>query len=149
MTRVQNSSVSDWCLRLAGASGLVNGLGFGGFAIPAIWSIARGHGVLYTFGNPTYGYGPLDRLGVPTTIPLLAAFLAACAIQVVGGVLLLWPRTSGITISAVGILACAPFWWGFDLPFAWLNSAVVAAFLALGWKLGRGPSTAETTRSSR
>ena len=25
-----------WCLRIAGASGIVNGLGFGGFAIPAI-----------------------------------------------------------------------------------------------------------------
>jgi hypothetical protein len=83
------SRVSNWCLRFAGWSGLVNGLGFGGFAIPAMWSIARGHGVLYTFGNPTYGDGPLDQHGVPTTVPLLAAFLAACAIQVVGGALLL------------------------------------------------------------
>jgi hypothetical protein len=130
-------SVSNWCLRFAGVSGLVNCLGFGGFAIPAMWSIAAGHGVLYTFGNPTYGYGPLDRLGVPTTVPLLAAFLAACAVQVIGGVLLLWPRTFGLAVSAVGMLLCAPFWWGFNLPLAWLNSAVVTTFLVLGWTLRR------------
>jgi hypothetical protein len=126
-------------MRFAGASGLVNGLGFGGFAFPAMWSIARGHGVLYTFGNPTYGYWPLDRLGVPTTVPLLPAFLAVCAIQVIGGVLLLWPRTPGIAVSAVGMLLCAPFWWGFNLPLAWLNSAVVTTFLVLGWALRRPP----------
>jgi hypothetical protein len=134
------SRVSNWCLRLAGWSGLVNGLGFGGFAIPAIWSIARGHGVLYTFGNPTYGDGPLDQHGVPTTVPLLAAFLAACVIQVVGGALLLLrPQTSGIAVSAAGMLLCAPFWWGFDLPLAWLNSAIVTIFLVLGWMFGHLP----------
>jgi hypothetical protein len=46
-----------WCLRIAGASGIVNGLGFGGFAIPAIVSVGQGHGIIYTFGNPTYGNG--------------------------------------------------------------------------------------------
>jgi hypothetical protein len=139
-------SVSNWFLRFAGVSGLINGLGFGGFAIPAMWSIARGHGVLYTGGNPTYGYGPLERHGVPTTVPLLAAFLAACAIQVVGGVLLFWPRTSGIAVSAVGMLACAPFWWGFDLPWAWRNAAIVTTFLVLGWTLGQAVSTKDTPR---
>jgi hypothetical protein len=26
---------------------------------------------------------------------------------------------------------CAPFWWGFDLPFAWFNAAIVLVLLAL------------------
>jgi hypothetical protein len=82
-------------------------------------SLGRGRGILYTFGNPTYGNGPFERIGVPTSVPLLAAFLAACLLQVVGGVLLLWPRRSGIVVSIAGLLLCAPFWWGFDLPFAW------------------------------
>ena len=93
-----------WCLRIAGASGIVNGLGFGGFAIPAIVSVGQGHGIIYTFGNPTYGNGPFERIGVPTTVPLLAGFLAACVVQVVGGGLLLWPRRSGIVVSVVGML---------------------------------------------
>ena len=68
-----------------GAHGIVNGLGFGGFTIPAMVTVGQGRGILYTFGNPTYGYGPLERIGVPTTVPLLAAFLAVCVVQVVGG----------------------------------------------------------------
>lgn len=119
--------------RCAGANGIVNGLGFGGFAIPAIVSVGQGHGIIYTFGNPTYGNGPFERIGVPTTVPLLAGFLTACVVQVAGGVLLLWPRPSGIVVSVLGILLGAPFWWGFNLPFAWLNAAVVLTFLALAW----------------
>jgi hypothetical protein len=125
--------LTAWCLRIAGANSIVNGLGFGGFAIPAIVSVGQGHGILYTFGNPTYGNGPFEQIGAPTTVPLLAGFLAACAVQVVGGVLLLWPRPAGIVVSVVGILLGAPFWWGFNLPFAWLNADVVLIFLILAW----------------
>ena len=60
--------LAAWCLRIAGASGIVNALGFGGFAIPAIVSVGQGHGIIYTFGNPTYGNGPFERIGVPTTV---------------------------------------------------------------------------------
>jgi hypothetical protein len=130
VSRMRN--VSKWCLQIAGASALLNGLGFGGFAVPAVWSIARGHGVLFTFDQPTYGDGPMDRTGIPTTVPLLATFFAVCAVQVVGGVLLLWPRRPWTLVSVVGMLLCAPFWWGFDLPFAWLNALVVATFLVVG-----------------
>ena len=124
---------AGWCLRVAGASGIVDGLGFGGFTIPAMVSVSRERGILYTFGNPTYGNGPFERIGVPTSVPLLAAFLAVCLVQVVGGVLLLWPCRSGIAVSIVGVLLCAPFWWGFDLPLAWLNAAVLLALLVLAW----------------
>ena len=138
-----------WCLRIAGANSIVNGLGFGGFAIPAIVSVGRGHGIIYTFGNPTYGNGPFERIGVPTTVPLLAGFLAACVVQVAGGVLLLWPRPSGIVVSVLGMLLCAPFWWGFDLPFAWLNAAVVLTFLVLAWTVQKGSSRGDPSRGSR
>jgi hypothetical protein len=124
---------AGWCLRVAGASGIVNGLGFGGFTIPAMVSVGRGRGILYTFGDPTYGDGPFERIGVPTSVPLLAAFLAVCLVQVVGGVLLLWPRRSGIAVSIAGVMLCASFWWGFDLPFAWLNAAVLLTLLVLAW----------------
>jgi hypothetical protein len=125
--------LAAWCLRIAGANGIVNGLGFGGFAIPAIVSVGQGHGIIYTFGNPTYGNGPFERIGVPTTVPLLTAFLAACAVQVTGGVLLLRPRPSGIVVTATGMLLSAIFWWGFDLPLASLNATVVLTFLVAAW----------------
>jgi hypothetical protein len=129
-----------WCLRIAGLSGIVNGLGFGGFAIAAIVSVGQGHGIIYTGGNPSYSGGPFERIGVPTTVPLLAGFLAACVVQVVGGGLLLWPPPSGIVISVVGMLLGAIFWWGFDLPLAWLNAVVVLTFLVLAWMVQKGSS---------
>ena len=137
---------ASWCLRVAGANGIVNGLGFGGFTIPAMVSVGQAHGILYTFGNPTYGNGPFERIEVPTSVPLLAAFLAACVVQVVGGVLLLWPRRSGIVVSIVGLLLCAPFWWGFDLPFAWLNAAVLLGLLVLDCQHQHRPTSAGTSR---
>src|SRR5215831_20867053 len=136
--------LAAWCLRIAGASGIVNGLGFGGFAIPAIVSVGQGHGILYAFGNPTYGNGPFERIGVPTTVPLLLAFLAACLVQLTGGLLLIWLRPSGFAVVLLGMLLSAPFWWGFDLPLAWLNAALVLPVLAAAWavyrKASRNPS---------
>jgi hypothetical protein len=132
--------LAAWCLRIAGANGIVNGLGFGGFAIPAIVSVGQGHGIIYTFGNPTYGNGPFERIGMPTTVPLLAGFLAACVVQAVGGGLLLWPRRSGIVVLLVGMLLSATFWWGFDLPLAWLNAAVRLTLLVLAWTVQKGSS---------
>jgi hypothetical protein len=129
-----------WFVRIAGVLGIVGPLGFGGFAIPAIVSVAQGHGIIYTFGNPTYGDGPFERIGVPTTVPLLVAFFAACLIQLVGGGLLIWLRPSGFVVLPVGMLLSAPFWWGFDLPFAWLGAALTLAFLAAAWVMYRASS---------
>ena len=113
-------------------------------------SVAQGHGILYTFGNPTYGNGPFERIGVPTTVPLLLAFLAACLVQLTGGLLLIWLRPSGFVVVPLGMLLSAPFWWGFDLPFAWLSAALVlpvlAAAWAVYWKTSRHPG--ESRRSS-
>jgi hypothetical protein len=70
---------------------------------------------------------------VPTTAPLLLAFLAACLVQLAGGLLLIWPRSSGFAVVPVGMLLSAPFWWGFDLPLAWLNAALALPLLAAAW----------------
>ena len=133
-----------WFVRIAGVDGIIGPLGFGGFTIPAIVSVAQGHGILYTFGNPTYGDGPFERIGVPTTVPLLVAFLAACLIQLVGGGLLIWLRPSGFIVLPAGMLLSAIFWWGFDLPFAWLGAPLTLAFLAVAWvmykRASRDPS---------
>ena len=124
---------TGWCLRLAGLNALVSGLGFGAFDLPAMVHVARGEGVLYTYGNPTYGGGPFADHGIATTLPLLLAFFGACAVLVVGGVLLLLPRSTGIVVTLAGIVMCAPFWWGFDLPFAWVNAVIVLVLLGMAW----------------
>jgi hypothetical protein len=124
---------SAWYLRFVGANVIVSGLGFGVFTIPAIVSVSQGHGILDTFGNPTYGDGPFEQAGIQTTVPLLAAFLAACVVQVIGGVLLLRPRPLGIAVCLAGMLFSAPFWWGFDLPLAWFNASGGLTLLILAW----------------
>jgi hypothetical protein len=129
-----------WFVRFAGVNSIVCPLGFGAFAIPAIVSVAQGHGILYTFGNPTYGNGPFERIGVPTTVPLLLAFFAACLVQLAGGLLLIRLRPSGFIVVPLGMLLSAPFWWGFDLPLAWLNAALVLPFLAAAWAVYRKSS---------
>jgi len=139
-----------WFVRFAGVNSIVCPLGFGGFTIPAIVSVAQGHGILYTLGNPTYGNGPFERIGAPTTVPLLLAFLAACLVQLAGGLLLIWLRPSGFVVVPLGMLVSAPFWWGFDLPFAWLSAALVLPTLAAAWTVYRKASRhpGESRRSS-
>jgi hypothetical protein len=126
-----------WFVRFAGLNSLLCPLGFGAFTIPAIVSVAQGHGVLYTFGNPTYS---ADRFGVATTVPLLAAFLVACLVQLAGAGLLIWLRPSGFAVLAAGMLLSAIFWWGFDLPLAWLNTALDLPYLVAAFVVYRRSS---------
>jgi hypothetical protein len=129
-----------WVVRLAGVCGVIGPLGFGGFTIPAIVSVAQGHGIIYVWGNPTYGDGPFERIGVPTTVPLLVGFLAACLVQLVGAGLLICLRPSGFIVLPAGMLLSAVFWWGFDLPLAWLGAALTLAFLVAARLVYRGAS---------
>ena len=128
---VRLNGSAAWALRLAGLGALVNGAGFGAFDIPAIWHLARDQQVWYVYGNPTYGNGPFEAHGITVTVPVLLAFLGACLVLAIGGLLLLIPRSTGVVVTLSGLLMCAPFWWGFDLPFAWINAATVLALLAM------------------
>jgi hypothetical protein len=122
-----------WFVRFAGAYGIVCPAGFGGFTIPSIVSVAQGHSIIYVWGNPAYA-APLERTGAPATVLLLlAGFLAACLVQLAGGVLLICLRPSGFVVLPAGMLLSAIFWWGFDLPLAWLNAATVLPLLAAAW----------------
>ena len=103
--------------RAAGVCSLVLGLGFGLPGLYGAWYYAR-QGQVWTFlGFPTYGGGPFERWGFPTSVPLLLGFVAVCAAEVVVGVLL-WGES---TIAPWLALALLPvellFWIGFALPF--------------------------------
>lgn len=122
-----------WTLRLAGLSAVINGVGFGAFDVPAIWHRARFGTVWIALGEPTYGHGPFEDHGVSVTVPLLAAFLVACLVLTLGGLLLVIPRSTGVVVTLAGIVACAPFWWGFNLPGGWTMAAATVVLLALAW----------------
>jgi hypothetical protein len=136
-----------WTLRLAGLGALVNGAGFGAFDIPAIWHLARYGTVWHALGNPTYGHGRFEAHGFAVSVPVLIAFLGTCLVLAIGGVLLMIPRSTGVVFTLAGIVMCAPFWWGFNLPYAWLNAATILVLLALAWATQMvappgGPATA-------
>ena len=122
--------------RAAAACSLVLGLGFGLPGAYGAWYYAR-HGEVWTFlGFPTYGDGPFERWGIPTSVALLLGFVAVCAAEVVVGVLL-WRDA---TIAPWLALALLPvelvFWIGFALPFGPLlglaRTALVVGVLVSG-----------------
>ena len=93
------------------------GLGFG---LPCLYGIRHfsATGEVWTFlGFPTYGGGPFERLGIPTTVPLLAAFQVVCAAEVVTGWLLWRRKRAGAVLSVALLPVELAFWIGFALPF--------------------------------
>lgn len=120
-------------LRLAGILLLINGVGFGWFCIPAIRNLLTGRDIPIVMGFPAYGGGPFERVGIQTTVPLLAGFLLVCTLEAVAG-LLVWGGSRGGAILALALLpAGAIFWWGFALPFGPLFALLSTIFLLLGW----------------
>jgi hypothetical protein len=104
--------------RTAAASSALLGFGFGAPCAYGIWHLAR-HGEIATvLGYPTYGRGPFEALGVPTTVPLMSTFLGVCLGEVACGWLLWKGRPAGRTLAMWLLPLEAPFWIGFALPFA-------------------------------
>ena len=122
--------------RAAAVCSLVLGLGFGLPGSYGAWYFARS-GEVWTFlGFPTYGGGPFERWGFPTSLPLLLGFVAVCAAEVALGVLL-WRDSATAPWLALALLpAELVFWIGFALPFGPLlglaRTALVVAVLVSG-----------------
>jgi len=107
------------------------GLGFGLPCGYAIKYFAQ-HGLVWTFmGFPTYGEGPFEDAGIPTTIPLLAAFLIVCTAEVAIG-WLLWRRSRAGAALALGLLPFElAFWFGFLLPLGFVFGAARTVLMIL------------------
>lgn len=122
--------------RAAAVCSIVVGLGFGLPGAYGAWYYAR-HGEVWTFlGFPTYGDGPFERWGLPTSVALLLGFVAVCAAAVMVGVLL-WRDAMIAPWLALALLPIElVFWIGFALPFGPLlglaRSALVVAVLVTG-----------------
>jgi hypothetical protein len=120
--------------RLAAILLLISGVGFGVFCIPAIRNLLIGHDVPTVMGLPAYGRGPFQRVGIQTTVPLLAGFLLVCILEGVAG-LLLWGGSKVGAILALALLpAGAIFWWGFALPFGPIFALLRTILILLSWQ---------------
>ena len=154
-----------WLVRFTGVYSMICPLGFGAYTIPSIFSAARGNGPIYVWvwetqpsdhvvGQP-YGSAPLELTATRATVLLLlllVAFLAACTVQLAGGILLVLLRPSGFAVLPAGMLLSAVFWWGFDLPLAWPPTATLLPILAAAWlvyqKASRNPSGPQRPQST-
>jgi hypothetical protein len=109
-------------------------MGFGIFCLPAIGNLLTGRDIPIVMGFPAYGRGPFERVGIPTTVPLLAAFLIICLLEALAG----WLVWEGYKVGAVLALVLIPvgaiFWWGFALPIPPLFAIVRTILIVLSWQ---------------
>jgi hypothetical protein len=109
--------------RAAGVLALLLGLGFGIPGSIGTRQLAQHHEIWRFLGFPTYGEGPFERAGIPTTVPLIAGFVVVCAAESGLGALLLAGWRSALWLS----LALLPFelayWTGFALPYGFVLGA--------------------------
>ena len=127
-------------MRAAAVCSWVLSLGFGLPCGYAIWYFAE-HGEVWTFlGFPTYGHGPFENIGLPTSVPLLTAFLLVGVAEFVAG-WLLWQRRRAGTVLALALLPFEfAFWIGFALPFGTVAGLTRTVLALLGGR--RSPRAA-------
>jgi hypothetical protein len=108
--------------------------GFGVFCIPAIRNLLNGEDIPLVMGFPAYGRGPFERVGIPTSVPLLLGFLLVCVLEAAASYLLWGGQKSGAILSLVLVPIGAIFWWGFALPIPPLLAAVWTVLILLNWQ---------------
>src|SRR5690349_3973697 len=109
-------------------------IGFGVFCFPAIRNLLNGQPIPIVMGFPAYGSGPFDRVGLPTTVPLLIGFLLVCILEAVAGFLLWQGSRSGAILALILLPAGGVFWWGFSLPIPPILALVWTVLILLGWQ---------------
>ena len=119
-------------IKVAAVLAWTNAFGFGVFCLPAIRNLLAGRDIPYVMGFPAYGKGPFEQVGIPTTVPLLSAFLLICMLEGVAGWLLWSGSKTGAILAIVLVPIGAIFWWGFGLPFAPLFALARTALIVLG-----------------
>lgn len=125
---------ASWQIRAAAILLWINALGFGVFCIPAILNLVAGRDIPYVMGFPAYGKGPFERVGIHTTVPLLAGFLLVCILEAASGWLLWGGHMSGAILAVVLLPVGAVFWWGFALPIPPMFAVVRTILILLSWR---------------
>jgi len=124
-------------IRVAAILNWIIAFGFGIFCFPAIRNLLIGRDIPFVMGFPAYGRGPFERAGIPTTVPLLAAFLLVCILEVVTGILLWGGHKSGGVLALVLLPVEAVFWWGFALPIPPIFALVWTILILMNWQAFR------------
>jgi hypothetical protein len=106
--------------RAAGVLALLLGLGFGIPGFIGARHFAQTHEIWQFLGFPTYGEGPFERAGIPTTVLLLAGFVAVCTAEVGLGALLLAGWGPALWLSLVLLPFELAYWTGFALPYGFV-----------------------------
>ena len=121
-------------LRVAAILHWVIAIGFGVFCVPAMRNLLSGRDIPIVMGFPTYGRGPFERIGIPTTVPLLAAFLLVCMLEGVAGFLLWRGSMAGAVLALVLLPLGGVFWWGFALPIPPIFALVWTILILMSWQ---------------
>jgi hypothetical protein len=121
-------------LRVAAILHWIIAVGFGAFCLPAIRNLLSGRDIPIVMGFPAYGRGPFERVGIPTTVPLLAAFLLVCVPEAVAAFFLWRGHTSGAVLALVLLPAGGAFWWGFALPIPPIFALAWTMLILLSWQ---------------
>jgi hypothetical protein len=120
-------------LRLAAICHWFIAVGFGVFCFPAIRNLLAGGDIPFVMGFPAYGRGPFERLGIPTTVPLLATFLLVCLLEAVAGYFLWKGSLFGAMLAFALLPVGGLFWWGFALPIPPLFAVIWTALILVSW----------------
>ena len=120
--------------RVAGGLACLSGLGFGAFGVVGAVHFARRGQVWHVMGFPAYGEGPFERVGIPTSVPLLAGFVAVCAAEVAVGAMLV-ARAPGARRLSVALLPVElAYWVGFALPYGPVLGVLRTAAVAVSMR---------------
>lgn len=120
-------------LRIAAGLHWFVAIGFGVFCLPAIRNVAIGRDVPFVMGFPAYGQGPFERIGLNSTVPLLAGFLLVCILEAIAGILLWQGLMSGAILALVLLIPGGIYWWGFALPIPPILAIIWTILILLGW----------------
>lgn len=120
-------------LRIAAGLHWFVAIGFGVFCLPAIRNVAVGRDVPFIMGFPAYGQGPFERIGLNSTVPLLAGFLLVCILEAIAGILLWQGLMSGAILALVLLIPGGIYWWGFALPIPPILAIIWTILILLGW----------------
>ena len=102
--------------RGAAVVSLVLGIGFGVPCAVGLVHLARTGEVWQFLGFPTYGGGPFEKVGIATTVPLMATFLFVCLAETVLAGLLWTDHPVAGRMSHALLPVELVFWIGFALP---------------------------------
>ena len=125
--------------RVAGGLSVALGLGFGPLAVYGARYFAEHGTVWYYAGFPTYGDGPFESVGIPTSVPLICGFAAVCAAEVALGARMWARRRSSLKLSFALLPFEAAYWIGFALPFGVVLGAIRTAAVTAALRRGRRP----------